>query len=499
MDIAAIRSLRIAENPSGNQHQTCTENTRVQILQDIHEWADDATTSNQIFWIADRAGTGKSTVAKQIAKDWERASKPVASFFFSINAADTSSNTKICPTIAAKLAELHDFGSFRSMLTKALRRKLTVETLNFNDQFQELLITPLKKTNRPVLIIIDALDECDKKDRFELLSVLLDQLNKLPMVKVLITSRPEPDIFKLLQREILVRSSDLRGSSDNDSTIQDILQYVSQFFAHSDKLRNVKSHALKLAKASNGIFIYASTACKYLEDSLDLDAALATMDNISGLDDLYSQIMERAIPKNDAVSLQAVHSILQIIIAAQRPLSISEMQKLLKKDKAVQSVVEALVSVLSSGAEDTPVEILHPTFQEYLTERDRSGEYFVDVRKGHESLAISCLEACSAKSLTFSNEVPRAITSTLGYAVLYWAIHAAIFLKAENAQEDVLSLEDRILSLFKKDLIHWFELIVLLEAVYQCIKHLAILETSTTVPFATATDPTSRVGRLTFL
>ena len=96
----------------------CTSNTRVQIRQDIRKWSEDATTTNQIFWLADRAGTGKSTVAKQIAEDWKGEGKVVASFVFSIAAADTKSNTKFCQTVAAKLADLRDFGSFRSTLTE---------------------------------------------------------------------------------------------------------------------------------------------------------------------------------------------------------------------------------------------------------------------------------------------------------------------------------------------------------------------------------------------
>lgn len=435
-------------------------------------------------------------MAKQIAKDWERAAKPVASFFFSINAADTRSNSKFCPTIAAKLAKLRDFGSFRSTLTEALKENPTVETCDFGEQFEELLCSPLKQTNKPVLIIIDALDECDKRDRSELLSVLLNKLEQLPMVKVMITSRPEPDITKLLQKGRSVRSSSLQGSGDVDSSIKDVLQYVSNFFAHSDELQSVQSYAPKLAKGANGLFIYARMACQYLEESMDLEAALETIETINGLDDLYSQIMGRAIPKRDTVSLRAVSSILQVILAAQRPLSISEMQRLLNKDKVVQSVVERLASVLSSSAENKPVEILHPTFQEYLTDKDRSGAYFIDVKEGHKSLVMGCLQACHEAAATFPNGVSDVTDSTLGYAALSWPVHATAFFREANAHGNIRPLEDQILSFFKKDLIRWFELIVLLNTVYQCTKNLAALETSGVKGPDFVTDRTSVVSHL---
>ena len=493
--MSAIRSLKIAKNPGGNQHQTCLANTRVQILHDIRTWAEDTTTTNRVFWLNDQAGTGKSTVAKQIATDWKKAAKPVASFFFSVNAADTMSNSAFCPTIAATLANLRDFGSFRPTLAEALKQNLTVETYGFSEQFEELLFAPLQKTNEPILIIIDALDECNKKDRSELLSVLLSKIEQLPMVKVMITSRPERDIAKLLWKKGLIRSSGLRGSGAVDSSMQDVLRYVSHFFAHSDELQSVQSYAPRLAKTANGLFIYAYTACQYLQESTDLEAALETIESMNGLNSLYMEIMERAFPTKDAASLRPVSLILQAILAAQRPLTISEIQQLLKmKDKVVESVVERLASVLSNGAGDKPIEILHPTFQEYLVDHDLSGAYFIDLKQGHKSLAIGCLEACSETTAIFSEKISAAITSTLGYAALCWPVHAAAFFSEVNTQKDIESLDDRVVFFFKKDLIRWFQLIVLLNAVYQSAKNLATLETSCTIGRITAAGPTSKVG-----
>ncbi|KIM25852.1 hypothetical protein M408DRAFT_48385, partial [Serendipita vermifera MAFF 305830] len=180
-------------------HQTCTEHTRVDLLRDIRTWADDPANNRQIFWIADRAGTGKSTVAKQIVTEWERAAKPVIPFFFSTAAVDTMSNAKFCSTVAVKLAGLTDFGSFRAALAEVLRHDLMLETLSFEEQFQKLVLRPLQTTNEPVLLVVDALDECDKGGRLELLSMLLRNLEKLPTTKVMITSRPLPDINQKLQ------------------------------------------------------------------------------------------------------------------------------------------------------------------------------------------------------------------------------------------------------------------------------------------------------------
>ncbi|KIM25958.1 hypothetical protein M408DRAFT_73652, partial [Serendipita vermifera MAFF 305830] len=327
-DIAAIRALKIVGNPGGNQHQTCTGDTRTELLHDIRTWADDQTSTKQIFWIADRAGTGKSTVAKQIVTEWEKAAKPVVPFFFSITAADTMTNAQFCSTLAVKVASLAGFGSFRSSLAEALKQDLTIETLSFEEQLEHLVAGPLKTTNRSVLVIIDALDECDERGRSELLSALLNRINKIPMIKVMITSRPLVDITDKLQNQPIVYSRDLQGSGNSDSTTEDILRHLDYIFTRSRKLQRLKHHVPRLGKLANGLFIWASTAGKFLERSLDLDAALSAIENMRGLDDLYTRIMECAIPENDADSRKAISFILQAILAAQRPLSISEMQSL---------------------------------------------------------------------------------------------------------------------------------------------------------------------------
>ncbi|KIM20642.1 hypothetical protein M408DRAFT_81681, partial [Serendipita vermifera MAFF 305830] len=268
-DIAAIRALQIASNPGGNQHQTCTEDTRTELLHDIRTWAEDPNSTKQIFWIADRAGTGKSTVAKQIVTEWVKTEKPVVPFFFSINAADTMSNAKFCSTVAVKLAELANFGPFRSTLAEVLKEKLTVETLGFEEQFQKLVLGPLQTTNKRVLLVIDALDECDKSGRSELLSTLLRNLDKLPRTKVMITSRPLPDINQKLHNQPIVYSRDLQGGGDPDSTTQDILRHLDHIFSNSHNLRHLQYHVPRLGKLANGLFIWASTAGRFLEESLD--------------------------------------------------------------------------------------------------------------------------------------------------------------------------------------------------------------------------------------
>ena len=175
--------------------------------------------------------------------EWETARKPIVPFFFSVNSADTRSNTKFSSTIAVNLASLDDFGSFRSALAETLGQRLAIESLSFNSQFEQLVFDPLKKANKPVLLVLDALDECDKAGRSDLPSLLLNKLGDLPRIKVLITSRPESDIDERLRKTSIVLCSDIQAGGDVDIHAKDIHEYISQIFAQPLTLRHFMDRA----------------------------------------------------------------------------------------------------------------------------------------------------------------------------------------------------------------------------------------------------------------
>ena len=62
-------------------------------------------------------------------------------------------------------------------------------------QMEKLIISPLRVTRIPTLVIIDALDECkDEEPAYAVLSILSRYVNEMANVKFFITGRPEPRI-----------------------------------------------------------------------------------------------------------------------------------------------------------------------------------------------------------------------------------------------------------------------------------------------------------------
>ena|ERR1700733_3138706 len=81
----------------------CLPHTRVDILKQIVEWADGGN-ERCIFWLNGTAGTGKSTIARTVARKYHDQGRLEASFFFSRGAGDVSHAGKFFTSITVQLA-----------------------------------------------------------------------------------------------------------------------------------------------------------------------------------------------------------------------------------------------------------------------------------------------------------------------------------------------------------------------------------------------------------
>ena len=136
------------------------------------------------------AGIGKSTVAQTIAQRAANVGFLGASFFFSRNEDRRSNGKLFFRTIARQLSQYDP--QFASSISAALERMPDAPTRGIRDQLKELIINPLRNLcrlrGRSVLIVIDAMDECDIQDAKEILNVLKQKVPELVTFKVFITT-----------------------------------------------------------------------------------------------------------------------------------------------------------------------------------------------------------------------------------------------------------------------------------------------------------------------
>jgi len=180
VDLAA---LECKHRPQPDYERVCHEEVCESALAEIELWARDFD-KPPVYWLNGLCGTGKSTIARTMAKRMDKDGQLGASFFCSRDSKDRSDPFLIPSTLAIQLTR--KFPKFRSVLV--IRKGHT----SLRDQVDDFLVKPLARSAISTVIVIDALDECEDGESF--LSVLGQLAPEIPNVKFLITSGTEQNI-----------------------------------------------------------------------------------------------------------------------------------------------------------------------------------------------------------------------------------------------------------------------------------------------------------------
>lgn len=152
-----------------------------------------------MFWLSGWAGTGKPTIARTISREYYDKGRLgeifFASFFFSSTGErDVSTASSFATSIAMQLAESP---VLRNLIGEVISNDEGVINRILEDQWKQLIIKPLSKLNAesvgtPLILVIDALDECAEETQIRRVIQLLANARALKTVcmRVLITSRP---------------------------------------------------------------------------------------------------------------------------------------------------------------------------------------------------------------------------------------------------------------------------------------------------------------------
>ncbi|ORY18351.1 hypothetical protein BCR34DRAFT_660327 [Clohesyomyces aquaticus] len=209
---------------------TCLANTRVDLLDEIYGWAEGPD-ERCIFWLRGLAGTGKSTIARTVARRYHGRRRLAASFFFSRGGGDVSHAGKFVTSIAVQLAD--NVLALREHVCAAVAERGDVASQSLRDQWQHLVLCPLSNLHEldPYVVVVDALDECDNDNDVVVIVRLLAETQSLERVRlrVFLTSRPEVPIRRGFGQ--------VTDAEHRDFVLHDILllivdQDISTFFEH---------------------------------------------------------------------------------------------------------------------------------------------------------------------------------------------------------------------------------------------------------------------------
>ncbi|CCA76251.1 hypothetical protein PIIN_10243, partial [Serendipita indica DSM 11827] len=281
------------------------------------------------------------------------------------------------------------------------------QMLLFGEQFCALVIDPLRDQQKRVVLIFDALDECKSgPQRRELLETLVHAVKEEKNLRIFITSRPEPVIEKVLEPlSIKAKLTDQLHDPSHHDNIDDIAIYVHQSLGG----RLTPDKVQRLVDKANGLFIWASTACRMLDDessAVNPEAIydrLISTDQPGAIEDVYDLVFERIAQ----ASKPAIIAMLGMMLAAFEPLTTHDLEDLIQHVKGQWSA-KALVRILGSVFKEDPtthsIQFRHPTFFEYLRRRcitenindcDRNP---INIARGHGQAASRCLHRLKSRN-----------------------------------------------------------------------------------------------------
>ena len=468
-------------NPSdfaGDDRPECLENTRKETLDSIYQWVDASGYPNVLLLIG-AAGTGKSTIATTVAGEYQKREQLGCHMFF---VRGRSHPMNALQTIAYSLAMYNQ--SIAESLVEKLRKSGDIGPSNLKTKFDILLRSPLSaittKIHHPILIVLDALDECGTPElRRSLLDVLRVCLPSLPAnFRVLITSRPEEDISLLISEPAFRTMTIDQHSDESKVSVASYIKFEFNQMRSSRKLnvpddREWDDNLARLAESADGLFIWASTAVRFVRElkrsRLNSFRDLVLNANSLKLDDLYMTVLSHVSKWNEE-DKEILRNIFSLILFAKRPLSDTEIDEILDMDKGTTSNLLSYFRSLVRYERGQPITIYHASFYDYLISCE--GEpWHVDPSVQRAYIASKCFERmgdllkhniCSIPSSfalntdvpDIDNRVTQCIPPFLKYICCNWFHH----LRDVSYSQHLCS---KLRSFVYNQLLFWFEVLSL--------------------------------------
>lgn len=281
---ADLAKLPTAKGTSFDSHDEehnarCLEETRVELRRHIIKWVEDPD-GKCIFWLSGMAGTGKSTIARTVAQSFANWDVLGASFFFKRGEGDRGSATRFFTTIATQLISC--MPELTPSIRKAIHADPAISEKALKDQFEKLVLYPLSGMKRAsphttlvLVVVIDALDECEREEDIRAILQLLAQAKDVKPIRlrVFVTSRPELPIRLGFQQ--------MAGAIYQDFLLHEIPKAtvehdISAFLTHEltrirvDRRLPVdwpgEANIRVLTEMAIPLFIFAATVCRFVGD-----------------------------------------------------------------------------------------------------------------------------------------------------------------------------------------------------------------------------------------
>ena len=436
----------------------CLPGTRAAFLDFIVNWVNNPSPERSLVLFG-QAGTGKSSIAHEIARRFGEMHRLTSSFIFLRK--EQSKPYHLFTTLARDLSDRYP--SFKSALGRVVKdnSSLRAGTRDYPTLFESLILEPFKDLHivGPILVVIDGLDESgDVTGANGLHNFLARNLSRLPSnFRVFITSRPEDRIQSAFDGAPSTRIKYMNDPQLAAQTDADILS----FLRHLLPVDEFEKHGVALARKTEGLFQWAAVAGRFILDPPECfgfskkecinHLLKLTTDHADGqdpLDDLYKEVLEGYITHRKTRLL--FRSVVAQLITAFEPLSIRSLTTLRGHASSDSDDADSVVTMLrrlgslfsnvNSPDSTLPIIPLHTSFRDFLINTEKSSEFSIVLRDSHHGLAHACLglvlrdlrfNICDIESSYLANKdiqdlearVAKRIPPALSYACRYYDDH----------------------------------------------------------------------------
>ncbi|KAL4816107.1 hypothetical protein BDW67DRAFT_191259 [Aspergillus spinulosporus] len=507
-----LNALPIAEGAAFDSYDNemsphCHPETRRELLRQIYDWSCDPN-GKSILWLNGMAGTGKSTLARTVARSLRADGRLAASFFFKRGEASRGSAFRFFTTIASQVAS--SIPAAAEHIREAVQSIPMIADKGLGIQFFELIVQPLRALKiqlaaaAPMILVVDALNECDDAAHMKtIIQLLSGECMKEINLRVFLSGRPDTAVRigfhqvaskaydSMILHEVAQETIDHDIRVVLEHELRKTMQDYNAVASSADALLPADwpgSAAIdRLVEIASPLFISAATICRVLGDSRFLPQHQLAMlleyqsaSHASKLEVTYLPVLDQILVgdltrREREYLIGEFHRVVGSIVILAEPLSISHLARLLCIPRArVEASLASLHAVLRIPADDDPVRLFHASFRDFLLDENlfEKSPLAIHASTLHTYLlqqCLLCMSTTSGLNLSSKSEnicglaalkgldaslgqdiVGKVLQSDLRYSCLYWVYHL------EQSKRSI-QVGDHIHSFLQTHFLDWVE------------------------------------------
>ena len=458
---------------------------------DFEQWQESK--SSAMLWVSANPGCGKSVLAKHLVGYLQSPRhRTVCYFFFKEDFEDQRSAAGALRCILHQL-----FKQRPELLTGEIIERFESRNVNLIGSVDELWVILVMASQHEnageIMCVLDALDECDDRERGKLTKALREfydarsDAKGITQLKFLITSRPYDKVRRDFEPLDIPGISIIHLKGDAEEELlkieRDIKIYTAYRVSHlRQKLALTKDEESllleSLQRVRNQTYLWVVMTLKWAEDEINLNK-----DRIrkitSSLPSTINEVYQKTL--NKSFDYEETKKLLHIVVAAARPLTLAEMnfamalrqhhtcysdveQNQMPEDRFyryVRDLCGLFVNII-----DSKIYLFHQTAKEFLVhtnnlEDKMSQRYQYGTPTWKASLkpseSNSVISQICIQQLLFpefeARSLDTALFSFFDYSAANWATH---FRASETEDTDIIDTSLRLCDTGSLRYSNWF-------------------------------------------